>query len=161
MLSQTFFHVGIVVARLEESLEHLAATLGVRFAPTTVVDSPVLAADGTRTAVPLRFAYSLDAPHLEVIEEVPGSVWVCNPHSNLHHIGYWAEDFGGEHRRLVGSHCPVEIAGWAGADPDPALYTYHADPLGIRVELVDAALRPLMEAGWEAARAAAAGGDRS
>ena len=146
MLSASHFHVGIVVPRLEPALEHLTAVTGARWGPTTETAVPVAEPDGTRRAVPLRFAYSRDAPYLEVIEEAPGSVWVCNPHSNLHHIGLWADGLAGERSRLVGAGCPVEIAGFVDGTGDPAMYTYHADPLGIRIELVDAALRPMIEA---------------
>jgi len=146
VLSPSHFHVGIVVPDLEPALEHLTSVLGARWAPTTETDVPVAEPDGTRRLVPLRFAYSCDAPYLEVIEEAPGSVWVCNPHSNLHHIGLWADGLEGERSRLVGGDCPVEIAGFVDETSNPAMYTYHADPLGIRIELVDAVLRPMIEA---------------
>ena len=32
---------------------------------------------------------------------------------------------------------------------EPLLWTYHQDRLGVRVELVDEALRPVMQAGWD------------
>jgi hypothetical protein len=146
VLAPSHFHVGIVVPRLEPALEHLTSILGARWAPTTETDVPVAEPDGSRRVVPLRFAYSCDAPYLEVIEEAPGSVWVCNPHSNLHHIGVWADGLEAGRSRLVGGKCPVEIAGFADETGNPAMYTYHADPLGIRIELVDAALRPMIEA---------------
>jgi len=149
VLSSSFFHVGMVVPRLEEALDHLGATLGLVWTPVVETDVPV-----GNSAVPLRFVYSAEPPHLEVIEEAPGSVWVCNPHSNLHHIGFWADGLEGERDRLVASGCPLEIAGIAPEPDRTALYTYHADPLQLRVELVNAALRPLMEEGFAAARGA-------
>ena len=148
MLSTSFFHVAMVVPRLEEALDHLSATLGLVWTPVIETDVPV----GDRL-IPLRCVYSGEPPHLEVIEEAPGSVWVCNPYSNLHHVGFWADGLEGERDRLVASGCPVEIAG-VGPEPDrTAVYTYHADPLGVRVELINAALRPLMEEAFAAARA--------
>jgi hypothetical protein len=153
VLSTSFFHVGIVVPRLEEALDHLGATLGLRWAPTTETDVPVASADGARL-VPLRMVYSVEPPYVEVIEEVQGTVWVVNPYSNLHHIGFWADSLEGERDRLVASACPLEISGFAGEPRRTAQYTYHVDPLGVRIELVDAALRPMME---EAFRAMAGG----
>jgi len=140
----------MVVPRLEEALDHLGSTLGLVWTPVVETDAPV----GGGRLVPIRFAYSAEPPHLEVIEEAPGSVWVCNPHSNLHHIGFWADGLEGERDRLVASGCPLEIAGIAPEPDRTALYTYHADPLQLRVELVNAALRPLMEEGFAAARGA-------
>ena len=97
MLDKSFYHVGIVVPRLEEALDHLAATLGVRFGAVTEVDFAVEDPAGRTTTVPLRMVYSAEPPFIEVIEEVAGTPWVCNPHSNLHHIGFWAEGLQASH----------------------------------------------------------------
>jgi hypothetical protein len=153
VLSKSFFHVGVVVPRLEEALEHLTATLGLAWAPTTETEVAVAeAATGVERFVPLRFAYSVEPPYLEVIEEAPGSVWVLNPHSNLHHLGFWADGLVAERDRLVASACALEISGFTGELRQPGQYSYHADPLAIRIELVDASLRPMMEAAFAAAR---------
>jgi hypothetical protein len=165
VLSSSFFHVGIVVPRLEAALEHLTTTLGVSWMPIIETEVPVSIGDtGVDGHVSLRFAYSVEDPHFEVIEEAPGSVWVCNSGSpgvfttgsNLHHIGFWADDLPTDSRRLQASMCPVEIAGFTDSSARPALYTYHADLLGVRIELVDGALRAGMEAGFAEARARAA-----
>jgi hypothetical protein len=168
VLSSSFFHVGIVVPRLEEGLEHLSKVLGLSWMPIIETQVPVSVGDtAVERHVSLRFAYSVEDPHLEIIEEAPGSVWVCNrgstaaspgpftAGSNLHHIGFWADDLPADARRLQSSMCPVEIAGFTDSSTRPALYTYHADPLGVRIELVDGALRAGMEAGFAEARARA------
>jgi hypothetical protein len=145
VLDKSFFHVGIVVPQLEEALEHLAATLGLRWTGVAELDFGFESADGRRTTMPLRMVYSVEPPYIEVIEEVPGTPWVCNPYSNLHHIGFWADGLEGCHDHLVASACPLEAAGYAG-DVVPAGFSYHRAPTGVRVELVDAGLRPTMEA---------------
>jgi len=158
VLSSSLFHVGVIVPRLESGLEHFSSVLGLSWMPIIETEVPVSGGDGgPDRVVALRFAYSVEDPHLEVIEEAPGSVWVCNAGSNLHHIGFWAENLPAESRRLEASRCPVEIAGFTDSAERPALYTYHADPLGVRIELVDAGLRAGMEAGFAEARSRAAG----
>ncbi len=152
MLDTSFFHVGIVVPRLEEALDRLGTTLGLRWGGVTETELGLQAPDGARTTVPLRMVYSVAPPYVEVIEEVVGSPWECNPYSNLHHIGFWADGLAASHDHLLGSGCPLEVAGYAG-DVVPAVYAYHRDPLGVRVELVDAAVRPLMEAALASGRA--------
>jgi catechol 2,3-dioxygenase-like lactoylglutathione lyase family enzyme len=152
MLDKSFFHVGIVVPRLEEALEHLTKALGVRWCAVTEVEMAVEDGAGRPATVPLRMVYSAEPPYVEVIQEVAGTPWVCNPHSNLHHIGFWAEGLQATHDHLVASACPLEVAG-AGDGRGPQSFTYHRDPLGVRVELVDAAMRPVIEASIEAGAA--------
>jgi hypothetical protein len=36
-----------------------------------------------------------------------------------------------------------------GGGSEPLLWSYHSDRFGVRIELVDAALRAGMEAGWD------------
>jgi hypothetical protein len=142
------YHVGIVVPGLEDGQAHFAGLFGVRWAP--VIEAPVAmrTADGTVVTVDLRLAYSADAPHLELIEAVPGSIWVLNPHSNIHHIGFWTDDLEGDSARLHGGGCPLEVMGDGGGG-EPLLWSYHRDRFGVRIELVDAAMRAGMEAGWD------------
>jgi hypothetical protein len=144
VLAASFFHVGIVVPQLEEALEHLTAALELRWGSVTASDVTVEDAAGRRTTVPLRLVYSAEPPYVEVIEEAPGTLWVCNPHSNLHHIGFWADGLKASHDHLVASACPLEVAGAGGQAPE--VFSFHRGPLGVRIELLDAAVRPVMEA---------------
>jgi Glyoxalase/Bleomycin resistance protein/Dioxygenase superfamily len=150
VLDKSYFHVGIVVPRLEEALEHLSSSLGARWGGVTSSDVVVQDARGRRATVPLRLVYSVEPPYIEVIEEAPGTVWECNPYSNLHHIGFWAEGLAPSHDELVASACPLELAGVGGEQGDagaavPAMFTFHKGALGVRIELLDAAIRPMME----------------
>jgi len=153
VLSASYFHVGVVVPALEDALDRLSSVIGARWGPVTESDLVAQDARGRRATVPLRLVYSTTAPYLELIEEAPGTVWVCNPYSNLHHIGFWADGLPAAHDHLVASACPLELAGVGGAEADaaaavPAMFTFHRDPLGVRFELLDAAVRPMMEGIW-------------
>ena len=91
----SFFHVGVVVPSLEAARGHLSEVLGIAWGPIVDIDiDKERDADGHNLTLPLRMCYSTVAPRMELIEELPGSVWECNEHSNLHHIGFWS--------RLVG-----------------------------------------------------------
>jgi hypothetical protein len=147
------YHVGIVVPSLEDGQAHFADLFGVRWAPVIETPTAVRMADGSVATVDLRLVYSIDAPHLELVEAVPGSVWDLNPHSNIHHIGFWSDDLGADGTRLHGSGCPLEVMGDSGGS-EPLFWAYHKDRLGVRVELVDGALRAPMESGWDAAAGA-------
>jgi catechol 2,3-dioxygenase-like lactoylglutathione lyase family enzyme len=139
------YHVGIVVPDMEAALKHFSDLLGIVWGPVIEVDAhDVRDADGNDLSLPTTLCYSTSAPHLELITEVPGTPWVCNEYSNLHHIGFWTDALEADSEHLVTAHCPLELCG---REPGrvPAMFTYNRDPLGVRVELVDAALRPGME----------------
>jgi hypothetical protein len=144
-LEATHYHVGIVVEDLDAAAAQLSELLGVTWgAISEVGEMTVRGPDGNDHAVPLRCVYSTEAPRLELIEEVPGSIWVRNEHSNLHHIGVWTEGLAGESDRLAAMRCPMQLAGVVGGEA-PKMWAYHGAELGIRIELVDVSLRPAME----------------
>ena len=93
--------------------------------------------------LPTTICYSVEAPHLELIEEVPGTVWACNDHSNLHHIGFWSDDLAGASTALSGAGCPLQLCGRAGPSA-PVAWAYHRNRLGVRIEVVDAGFREAM-----------------
>jgi hypothetical protein len=139
------YHVGIVVPDVATAQRALTEQLGVTWGPVMHLD----AADyrdgsGRDIALPTTMCYSVEAPHLELIEEVPGSVWVCNDESNLHHIGFWSDDLPTDSTRLTSSGCPLQLCGRAGGDA-PQTFAYHRNDLGVRIEIVDAAMRSAME----------------
>ena len=100
--------------------------------------------DGKDLVVPNTLCYSTEPPHLELVQEVPGSVWECNEHSNVHHIGVWTDALPADSTTYSELRCPLQLCGHDG-DTAPVQFAYHRDPLGVRIELVDVALKPLME----------------
>ena len=139
------FHVGIVVADLRAARARISAQLGVQWGPVMHLDAAdYRAADGTDLRLPTTICYSTGTPSLELIEEVPGTVWVRNDHSNLHHIGFWTDDLGTASDSLGTAGCPLQLCGRTG-DHAPTAFTYQRDAeLGIRIELVDAGMRDAM-----------------
>ena len=138
------YHVGIVVPSLAEAQAELTHQLGITWGPIMHFDATDVRDDAGRDIVlPTTLCYSVQAPHLELIEEVPGSVWACNENSNLHHIGFWSDDLPGASAALVESGCPLQLCGRAG-DVAPSSWAYHRTGLGIRIEVVDAGLRDAM-----------------
>lgn len=149
------YHVGIVVPDIEAAKQHFTDLLGVTWGPVVHVDAYGVRAfdleagdletgDGRDLVFPNTLCYSTEAPHLELVEEVPGSVWECNEHSNLHHIGVWTDALPDDSARYTELRCPLQLCGHDG-DTAPMQFAYHRDPLGVRIELVDVALKPMME----------------
>ncbi len=136
------YHVGIVVADIEAARARLTEMLGVTWGPVLHLDATqVRDGSGSDLDLPSTICYSTGHPSLEVIEEVPGTVWVRNEQSNLHHIGFWSDALPSDSAGLAGIGCPLQLGGRAGGEA-PAGFAYHRDDLlGVRIELVDAAMR--------------------
>ncbi len=139
------YHVGIVVPDVEAAMAHFTDLLGITWGPVVVTEGfPVREGDGTERVVPNKLCYSTEPPYLELVQEVEGTVWECNEHSNLHHIGVWTDALPADSATYTELRCPLQLCG---RDDDGALvqFAYHRDPLGVRIELVDIAMKPMME----------------
>lgn len=140
------YHVGIIVPDVRAARARFTELLGVRWGPVMHMDEVEYRdADGNDVVLPTTICYSTGEPALELIQERPGTVWVRNEHSNLHHIGFWADDFATTPGALRAAGCPLQLAGRAG-DAAPVSFTYHGlDNFGVRVELVDTSWRETMQ----------------
>src|SRR5262249_55589547 len=138
VLRSELFHVCIVVPELEAAREHLAELLGVEWGPVRQFPFPYRREDGSdAVAGGFSLCYSLDGPHLELVESRPGTPWECNEHSNLHHIGYLVDDTGAASNHLAATACP--LGAHAADDGSGGMgWAYHRDALGFRLEIIDA-----------------------
>jgi catechol 2,3-dioxygenase-like lactoylglutathione lyase family enzyme len=131
-------HIGIVVSNIEAARDRLAALLGVIWGPISESRVPS-GAGGDAEHVGLRVCFSRGEPAIELIEEVPGTVWTSNQQSNLHHISYFVDDVAATSKQLAAVGCPLEYMIPMG---DGSLtLAYHRDALGARIELVSTAVR--------------------
>jgi len=138
------YHVGIVVPDLAAAQVELSRQLGITWGPVFHLDEVEYRdGSGRDLVLPTTICYSVEEPHLEVIQEMPGSVWVCNQYSNLHHIGFWSDDMASDGADLAGSGCPMQLCG-RGGDDAPVGFAYHRNDLGVRVEIVDSTMREAM-----------------
>lgn len=139
------YHVGIVVPDLDEARARLGELLGVTWGPILrLPEVEYRDGDGADLILPSAICYSAEQPSIELIEETPGSVWVRNDHSNLHHLGFWSDDLAADGRALAGGGCPLQLCGRSG-ELAPVSFAYHRDEvLGVRYEIVDASIREMM-----------------
>ena len=72
LLPENFYHTGIVVQNLAAAAERLTAAAGYNWAKPIKGPVTIRTIAGAQT-VEMQFVYSLQAPHLELIEEVPGT----------------------------------------------------------------------------------------
>ena len=140
------YHVGIVVTDIDAASTKLSELLGVTWGPIMHLDAVEYRDEkGDDVVLPTTMRYSTGTPCLELILEVPGSVWVRNESSNLHHIGFWSDSLGDQSGAFSAAGCPLQLCGRAGGSA-PASFAYHRDDeLGIRMELVDASMRDAMQ----------------
>ncbi len=139
-----YYHVGIIVPDVAAARVQLTEQLGVTWGAIVHLDESEYRDDsGTDLLLPITFCYSVDEPRLELIEERPGTVWTRNEHSNLHHLGFWSDDVAADSADLDRLGCPLQFCGRSGRDA-PATFAYHRNELGIRIEVVDAAMREAM-----------------
>lgn len=135
-------HVGLVVEDLEAAQQRITALYGTEWA-TPFVGNVTVSIDGVDQQVALKCCYSVDRPGFELIEEVPGTPYVRNGDSSVHHFGYYVADPDAVSASLSDNGAPL---GWE-------LYTSsghrtlvcHRDPHGVCIELTDASHRPIID----------------
>ncbi len=141
------FHVGIVVNDLCAALSDLTELFAYEWCSEVSVRTPVVLATG-EAELDLRFTYSKSEPRVELIQSMPGTLWVPVPGSHIHHLGYWSDDVATDAGRLVAHGYEAEATG---VRPDgSAVWAYHTSSTGPRIELVSRQLRPALERYWTA-----------
>lgn len=132
------YHTGLVVDDMAAAAERLTRVMGYRWTKPVDAALSVATADGD-IEVPFRFVYSVDAPHLEVIQAVPGTIWTPPPRGGAHHLGYWVDDMAGAAAQLERSGYRLEARP---SGETLSMFAYYVDPAEVRIEIVDRALFP-------------------
>jgi hypothetical protein len=139
------FHIGVVVDDLDAAMVELTEMFGYEWCAPLAVQTPVVLPD-REMLLDLRFTYSVAAPRVELVQAVPGTLWVPAPGSGIHHAGYWSDDLTAD-SALLEDHGYLTEAKGVRPDGTPA-WAYHRSPSGPRIELVSRQLQPGMEQYW-------------
>ncbi len=137
---EDFYHTGIIVPDLEQAMARLSALVGYRWITPLTYTLPFRTTTGTRELTS-KFVYSLESPHVELIQEVPGSVWVGAPGNSIHHLGYFVDSLAESARMLEANGFSFEATADV-SPPDLMLFAYYVDAFGTRIEIVDRSLFP-------------------
>jgi catechol 2,3-dioxygenase-like lactoylglutathione lyase family enzyme len=148
MKPEDLYHVGIVVDDLDEALRWYTAAAGYSWCEEYAGDQVVETPNGEIT-IPMRFAYSMDEPWLEILQSVPGTLWMPAD-SGIHHLGYWSDDVVGDADALVRAGYDVEAR--APLPDGSALWAYCRGAGGSRIELVSSLIRPVLTQWFETGR---------
>ena len=146
---EDFYHTGIIVPDLDAAMARLSALGGYRWISPVSYTLPFRTTAGTQE-VTSTFVYSLQAPHVELIKEVPGTAWTAAPGNSIHHLGYWTESLAESAKILEDNGFTFEATADT-APPDLALFAYYLDAAGTRIEIVDRAVFPDFPAFLQAA----------
>ncbi|MFF5141591.1 VOC family protein [Streptomyces sp. NPDC013157] len=128
------YHTGIVVDDVDAWKARMTEAAGYRWTETMSAELPVRLSDGDRL-LNLRYTYSLDAPHIELVQAIPGTPWTAAAHIATHHLGYFCDDLATTSKRLAAAGFALEAC--AVVDGEPSVFAYHLAPSGIRIEIVD------------------------
>jgi hypothetical protein len=142
MKAEAQYHVGIVVPNLKAAQAELTDVFGYVWAQEISASVPVRL--GTQsTEVNMCLVYSVSKPHVELVEQIPGTVWEPAD-SGIHHVGFWSDDVASDSAELEAKGYTHEASGIDGSG-DP-LWSYYRSPTGPRIELVSRAIQPGIEA---------------
>lgn len=132
------YHTGIVVNDLESAIATLTAVGGYDWTTPLSFSLPVQTEAG-EMVVDFQFAYTLQAPHLELVQAIPGTIWTTAPGNAAHHLGFFVDDLPKKSRELEEAGFTREAC--ASTDGQaPVAFAYHKDRFGIRIEIVDRAM---------------------
>lgn len=142
----TPFHVGIVVADLAIAMRTLSLT-GLKWAGLRTETRSVWTPSGDQHITFIGTFSTSETMHLELIRDVPGSLWSGSDRLHgFHHIGFWCDDIAADTASLVDQGLSVAAAGGSPAAPEH--FVYFGLPDGGYLELVDASARPEFETWW-------------
>lgn len=141
------YHIAWVVENLETSMIAFGST-GLQWAKPTIRTVRVKTPSTAITEFSIFVTYSIHDPmHVELIQKNPGSPWDHVDNGGPHHIGWWTHDFKKSINDLV--HEGHRLESWmVGDDDQPARFAYLLNPSGQRIEIVDVAVRPQLQAWW-------------
>lgn len=134
------YHIGVVVPDLGAAMARFTQLAGYQWIRPMKYTLPFRTSTGTRELTS-NFVYSLQAPHLELIQEVPGTPWAAAPGNAVHHLGYFADNLTETAAMLEDNGFSLEMTADVRGSK-LAMFAYYVDAGGTRIEIVDRALFP-------------------
>lgn len=137
---EDFYHTGVVVPDLDAAMARLSALAGYRWITPLTYTLPFRSATGTRELTST-IVYSLQSPHIELLQEVPGTPWTAAPGNAVHHLGYFTDNLAETAEMLQRNGFTFEMTADVPGS-ELGLFAYYVDTFGTRIEIVDRALFP-------------------
>jgi hypothetical protein len=148
MNAENLYHAGVIVEDFEGSLAWYSEHMGYRWCEPFDGETTIVTTAGERV-IPMHMTYSMNEPRLELIEAVPGTIWVPAD-SGIHHLGYWSDDVDADVAHLVAAGMSLDVTGLL---PDgSSMWAYCSGAGRTRTELVSRALQPSLTAWFTSGR---------
>lgn len=132
---EDFYHTGVVVPDLASAAQRLWRVAGYTWTKPMKGPVTIRTVAGVQT-VEMQFVYSLQAPHVELVEEVPGTPWTAAENNAVHHLGYFTDDFDGTASALQAQGFALEMCHTADGET-PSVFAYFRSADAVRIEIVD------------------------
>lgn len=146
MTARNFFHVGILVEDMEEAIERFSDVLTLTFMPPAVAHVDHFEQDGSTEPLDLRITWAREGPPYVELLEATGDGLYSVRNTGLHHVGIYDPDCEGLIEELVGKGLRREATQYTPDKKIIAVYTSPAALYGTRLEFIDAARKPGMDA---------------
>ena len=132
---EDLYHTGIVVPDLDAAIARFSTLGGYEWINPLSYTLPFRTATESRELTST-IVYSVQAPHIELVQEVPGTPWTAAPGNAVHHLGYFTDNLLESARLLEDNGFTFEMtADMPGSEL--ALFAYYVDASGTRIEIVD------------------------
>lgn len=95
------FHLGIVTADFEATMDRLSSVFGYEWGRETGGPIAVTLPDGEKV-LDLKCAFSTAVPRLELVRAIPGTLWEA-AEGGIHHVGFWSDDVAADTAELQAS----------------------------------------------------------
>jgi hypothetical protein len=138
------FHVGYIVSNLEAAMAQLSEATGITWHPPQIFPVDIQLGE-QRCIFDVRFTYSKEGPiQVEVAQGPKGTPWDADKYGGASHNGYWTDDLRREIDRLTSRGFQLIYSG-VGEKPGPQVHAMLISPWGMRVELIDTVMLPMIE----------------
>ncbi len=145
MKADDLFHLGVVAADPAAARSDFTSLLGYTWGPeiTSRVEATTPGGD---LAPELACAFTIGSPRIEVVTEVPGTLW-CG--GGIHHLGYWSDDVESDLERAESVGFVREAVRLG---PDGKLFfAFCRNRAGLRIEIVTRAAEGALSQCWASA----------
>lgn len=145
MMSEPYFHIGILVKDLDAAMRRFHKVLQISFRSPRVV-KVTQEHTAAKNPAELRFTYSIEGPpYYELLEAHDTGIFGLQQGEGPHHVGMWASNGRERLKDLQGRGLRPEIVHYSGDGLLVFAYFEPADLFGTRIEVLDSSQRAFHE----------------